>query len=168
MPKGVYGKNFLREYVIFLGLNPLELIPIYEPETNVHQPREKKELFSKQLAKKQYFWAIPKVVKSFLIFIIILLCFFYLGFRLNKVISVPSLLIINPVDKFITQQLVIEVSGKTEAEVKVVINNEIILCDIYGNFTKSVNLKNGLNIITITASKKYGKSKTIIKEVLVK
>ena len=59
-------------------------------------------------------------------------------------------------------------SGKTEAEVKVVINNEIILCDIYGNFTKSVNLKNGLNIITITASKKYGKSKTIIKEVLVK
>ncbi|MDO9399826.1 MAG: helix-turn-helix domain-containing protein [bacterium] len=168
LPKGVYCKNFLKEYSIFLGLNYSELVVAYELEANVYQPREEKEVFSKQLAKKQYFWSMPKVIKNFLIIIVVAICFAYLGFRLNKIIVAPDLLITSPVDNFITQQSVIEVLGKTEAEAGITINNETILSDIHGNFSKTVNLKNGLNVITITASKKYSKSRTIVKQVLVK
>lgn len=167
LPKGVYCKNFLKEYAFFLGLDSLELIKDYEIETSVYQPRENKDFFSQQLAKKQYFWATPNVIKNLLIIFIITICFIYLGFRLNKIISAPNLLIFNPTDNFITKQSIIEVSGNTEIEVKVTINNETILSDIHGNFTKTINLRNGLNIITIKANKKYGKSKTIIKKVLV-
>lgn len=167
LPKGVYGKNFLKEYAFFLGLDSLELIKDYELETNIYQPRENKDFFSQQLAKKQYFWATPNVIKNLLIIFIITICFIYLGFRLNKIISAPDLLIFNPTDNFITKQSIIEVSGNTEIEAKVTINNETILSDIHGNFTKTINLKNGLNIITIKTNKKYGKSKIIIKKVLV-
>lgn len=167
LPRGVYGKNFLKEYAFFLGLNSLELIKDYELETSVYQPRENKDFFSQQLAKKQYFWATPNVIKNLLIIFIITICFIYLGFRLNKIISAPDLLIFNPTDNLITKQSIIEVSGNTEIEAKVTINNETILSDIHGNFTKTINLKSGLNIITIEANKKYGKSKIIIKKVLV-
>ncbi|MBU0647059.1 helix-turn-helix domain-containing protein [Patescibacteria group bacterium] len=168
LPKGVYGKNFLKEYSNFLGLDYPELVATYELEVNVYQPREEKEVFSRQLAKKQYFWSMPKVIKNFLIIIVIVICFVYLGVRLNKIIVAPDLLVLSPADNFITQQSIVEVRGKTEVEVEVTINNEIILSDVYGNFSKMINLKNGLNIITIKASKKYSKSKIIVKQVLVK
>ncbi|MEK7202763.1 MAG: helix-turn-helix domain-containing protein [Patescibacteria group bacterium] len=168
LPGGVYGKNFLQKYVNFLGLDYSKMVVAYELETSAYRHRENKELFTKQVVKNQHFWAVSKIIKNFLITTIVVICFVYLGLRLNKIISAPDLLITNPVDNFITQQSVVEVSGETETEAEVVINNEIILSDIYGNFSKSVNLKNGLNIITIVASKKYGKSRTIIKQVLVK
>jgi len=168
LPKGVYGRNFLQKYADFLGLDYAEIIIAYESETSARGHCEGKELFAKQVVKNQYFWDAPKIIKNLLIIIIITICFIYLGFRLNKIIVEPDLLITNPADNFITQQAVVEVSGKTEAETETAINSEKILSDINGNFSKIVNLKNGLNIITITSKKKYSKTKTIIKQVFVK
>lgn len=167
LPKGIYGKNFLREYANFLKLNYLDLIAAYELEANIYHPREEKELFAKQVIKNRYFWAMPKVIKNILIIFIVIVCFVYLGFRLNRIIALPNLLIISPADNLVTKQRIIEVSGQAEPETKITINGETILNNIQGNFNKTINLKIGLNFITITASKKYGKNRTITKQVLV-
>lgn len=168
LPEGLYGKNFLREYCIFLGLDYDDLVKIYLEEKNLSSQEERKNLFSKQVAKNRYFWAMPKVVRGVIIAIIISACFIYLGFRLNKIISPPILQVYQPPEFFNTKDYWVKVQGKTEKEAKVTINNESILSDGQGNFSLIVNLKNGLNTITITAYKKYSKSSTITRQILVK
>lgn len=168
LPKGVYGKNFLREYALFLGLDRKKLAKDYEAEINSLEPKSRKEIFSKQIIKARYFWTMPKIIKNILIFFIVSACFVYLGYRVNKIISPPPLAIINPIANLITDQTTLTVVGKTEAEANLVINGETVLSDKAGNFSKIVSLKNGVNIITVTASKKYGRSNTVVRQVLLK
>ena len=75
LPRGVYGKNFLREYALFLGLDYKKLAENYETETNLAEPKKQKEIFSKQVVKARYLWATPKIFKNFLIFLISAVCF---------------------------------------------------------------------------------------------
>ena len=168
LPHGVYGKNFLREYALFLSLNYSQLAKDYETEINVAEPKRQKEIFSKQVVKERYLWAMPKILKNIIIFLVISVCFVYLGFRINKIISPPDLTVASPIANLITDQATLLVSGKTEAEANLTINDEAVLSDKTGNFSKIISLKNGINIITITASKKYGRNNTVIRQVLVK
>lgn len=168
LPHGVYGKNFLREYALFLGLDYKSLAKDYETEIEILEPRRRKEIFSKQVVKGRYLWAMPKILKNIIIFLVIFICFVYLGYRVNKIISPPALEVINPSADLITGDNFLLVSGKTEAEANIIINGESVLSDKKGDFSQLVNLKKGLNFITITASKKYGRSNIITRQVLVK
>jgi cytoskeletal protein RodZ len=168
LPEGIYGKNFLREYALFLGLNYGQLAQDYEAEINDLKSRRQKKIFSQQVIRGRLLWAMPKILKNILIFLVVLACFAHLVYRLDKIISPPPLLVTSPSADLITDQNSILISGKTEAETNLIINDENVLCDKNGNFSKSINLKNGLNKIVITASKRYGRSNTIVRQVLVK
>ena len=98
----------------------------------------------------------------------ICVCFIYLGYRINKIISPPSLIIDSPGANLTTDQNSLRVNGRTEAEANLIINGQTVLTDKNGNFSQTINLKNGINIITITANKKHGRGNTIIRQVLVK
>jgi cytoskeletal protein RodZ len=168
LPHGVYGKNFLREYALFLGLDYKKLAEDYETETNIIEPKRQKELFSKQVVKKRYLLAMPKILKNVLIFLIICVCFIYLGYRVNKIISPPLLIINSPAADLITGQTSLQITGQTEAEASLTINGQTVLTDKNGGFSQTISLKNGINIITITANKKQGRGSTVIRQVLVK
>jgi len=103
-----------------------------------------------------------------LIFSIILVCFIYLGVRVNKIISPPLLTILSPEINLITEQTSLLAAGQTEAEANLTINGETVLSDKNGNFSQVINLKNGLNVITFVSRKKYSRSNIIIRQVLVK
>ena len=168
LPQGVYGKNFLREYALFLGLDYKSLAKNYESEINILEPRERPKIFSKQVVKKRYLWAMPKIIKNLLIGLVVAICFVYLGYRLNKIISPPALLVETPAMNLITKQTSWLIAGKTEAEASLVVNGENVLSDKNGNFSKLIHLKNGLNFIEVTARKKYGRSRVITRQILVK
>ncbi|MFH0955945.1 MAG: helix-turn-helix domain-containing protein [Candidatus Falkowbacteria bacterium] len=168
LPHGVYGKNFLREYALFLGLDYKKLALNFEAEINILEPKRQKELFSKQVVKKRYLLAMPKIFKNILIFLIICVCFIYLGYRINKIISPPLLIVSNPSANLTTDQNSLQVTGQTEAEASLIINGQTVLTDKNGNFSQTISLKNGVNIITITANKKHGRGNTVIRQILVK
>jgi len=168
LPRGVYEKNFLRDYALFLGLSYDQIAKDYETEINLFEPKRQKEIFSKQVVKGRLLWAMPKIIKNIVIFLTILTCFIYLAYRVNKIISPPLLIIDRPGVNLIIKENSILVSGRTENEANLTINGETVLSDKNGNFSQTINLKNGLNKIIITASKKYGRNNTIEREVLVK
>jgi cytoskeletal protein RodZ len=168
LPHGVYGKNFLREYALFLGLDYKKLTLDFETEINLIAPIRQKELFSKQVIKKRYLLAMPKILKNILIFLTICVCFIYLGYRVNKIISPPLLIIDSPAANLTTNQTSLSVTGRTEAEANLIINGQTVLTDKNGDFSQTISLKNGINIITITANKQHGRGNTIIRQVLVK
>ncbi|MEI6596625.1 MAG: helix-turn-helix domain-containing protein [bacterium] len=168
LPSGIYGKNFLREYALFLSLDYKKLSVDFDAEINTLEPKNQKEIFSKQVVKKRYLLAMPKILKNILIFSVICICFIYLGYRVNKIISPPLLIINNPAADLTIDQTSLLINGQTEAEANLLINGQTILTDKKGNFSQTISLKNGLNIITVTANKKYGRGQTIIRQILVK
>ena|SRR3989338_2431087 len=167
LPKGIYGKNFLREYALFLGLNYGQLLKNYETEIGILEPKKPKHIFSNQIVKKHHLWAVPKIVKGILIFLVVAVCFAYLFYRINKIIAPPYLTVDNPSADIQINQTSILVSGRTEVEASLMVNDETVLSDKSGNFFKLINLKNGLNLITITSKKKYSRDSTVIRQILV-
>lgn len=168
LPSGVYEKNFLREYALFLGLNYDQIAKDYATEANNLESKKQKEIFSKPVIKGRHLWAMPKILKNIIVFLVIAACFIYLVYRVNKIISPPLLIIDRPGLNLITEETTLIVSGQTETEANLTINGETILSDKNGYFSKTINLKNGINKIIITASKKYGRNNTLYREVLVK
>ncbi|MFC1678393.1 helix-turn-helix domain-containing protein [Patescibacteria group bacterium] len=167
LPAGIYGRNFLKEYSIFLGLDPDKLVELYNKETDEQKDNRKHDPFSKKVLGAQYFLTIPRVIKNLFIIFVLIICVLYLGFYLNNIISPPELVVISPEDNLVTRERHINVNGYTKAETEVIINEEIVLIDEKGYFSKELNLKNGLNTIIIEAKKKYSRTNIVIRKVLV-
>lgn len=168
LPSGVYGKNFLREYAIFLGLNYKDLFKLFEKELNIKQKEDESKIFSRQITKARHFLATPKIIKNIIIALIVLSCFLYLGYAIKNIVSPPNLIINTPQENTITNKKMIRIEGSTEKEAQIMINGESVLSDVEGYFNKEIDLKNGINIITITSKKKYSKENTIQRQILVK
>lgn len=88
-------------------------------------------------------------------------------FYFQKIISAPKLTIIYPEKNLLTKETAIEIKGQTEKEAEVKINGELILNNNNGNFSQTINLKKGLNTITINAQKKYSKESSVTRQILV-
>ena len=162
LPTGVYGKNFLREYSLFLGLDYHELEKILQKEITAAENSTRNILFSRQKAKSLYFLAMPKIIKNIIISIVIIVCFIYLALAVRKIIAPPYLLIEAPQQNLVTKKKTINITGVAETEAQIAINGKQTLSDSDGRFAENVSLKNGINVITVTAKKKYGRE-TVIK-----
>jgi transcriptional regulator with XRE-family HTH domain len=164
LPNGVYRVNFLREYGAFLGLSANDLVKLFNEENTPELP---KDLFVKKATHVHYFITIPKLAKNLFIFSASLVCFVYLAFYLNAIISPPTLIVENPAIDIITNEKEILISGKTDPEAEITINDKMVLADSQGDFSKKIYLKSGLNTIVIAAQKKYSRRNEAIKKILV-
>lgn len=167
LPKGIYGKNFLKEYAIFLGLDYVELLKMYDNGNTIDVVKKKKDIFSKQVVQKYNMLGMPRIIKSILVIGVVAFCLIYLGMYINKIISPPFMDILEPKNDLIVKNNFINIVGITEIESQVRINGELILIKEDGNFEKMINLKSGINIIIITAKKKYGRELVIKKQIMV-
>jgi cytoskeletal protein RodZ len=168
LPAGIYGKNYLREYAKFLGLNPEEIIELYGLSNNETINQDTKNLFSQKVPGVKYFLSLPKIITNIIIILLVCVCVGYLGFYLKKIIAPPTLTITNPAGDITINKNSIDIQGLTEPEAEVIINGELVLTNPNGFFTKKVSLKNGLNIIAVSAQKKYSQKNYIEKKILVK
>jgi transcriptional regulator with XRE-family HTH domain len=168
LPEGVYGKNFFREYAMFLGLDSEELLRIYNKEAEAARKDKVKDLFSKQRVRRMNFLAFPKIVKNSMIILGVIVCFAYLAYCLLSVTTPPKLTLSSPADNVVTSQKSIDFIGYTEPEAELIINGNPVLCDPTGLFNQKIDLKNGINTVTIIAKKKYGQETMVKKQILVK
>lgn len=168
LPAGLYGKKILQEYSIFLNLDTDFLTKLWEMETENRQKNNQQNIFSYKVPKKSYFLTIPAIIKNMLVLLSVFVCLFYLGFYIKNIVEAPRLEIYSPVDNLSISQNFINVSGLSEPETNVTINNEPVLLDAKGYFSQKINLSSDLNTISISAKKKYGKQITITRRILVK
>lgn len=166
LPKGVYGKNFLKQYALFLGLSLTSILEVFD-DSEAGKKETTKKLFSNQVVKNKYFLAIPKLLRNFLIIFIAGIFFSYLVFSFKKINSSPYLEISSPPDNYLTEERSVEIVGLAEEGCEVFINGEIILVSLDGTFTQRLNLKSGINEVVIEARKKYGKTSIIKRQILV-
>lgn len=166
LPEGVYGKNYLKEYAIHLGLDHIELSKLFDEDKKNSLSKERSDIFSKQIIKGRSFLIMPKIIKNFLIAAVILICFLYLGVYINRIVSPPKIEIYEPIDNYIINNNYLNVIGISEKETQITINGELILLEEDGQFVKRIDLKSGVNTIIIRAKKKYSKEIIIRKQVV--
>lgn len=166
LPRGVYSKIFFKKYIEFLGIRHKNIVNDFIKEQNRGQHFESNIFFNKIVNWKNLL-SLPKVLRNLSIFFIILICFLYLFFYFRNIFSSPSLEVFYPSDNYILNEFSVKVEGQTEPESEVKINGQLILIDSSGYFSKSIYLKSGVNIITVSSKKKYSQENIIKRQILV-
>jgi transcriptional regulator with XRE-family HTH domain len=166
LPEGLYARNIIREYAQFLGLDAEAILDDLQKEKIEPGKFSQETLFSRKAPSKKFFLAVPKLVKNIFIFLGIVLCLSYLGYSLFGIISPPKLEIASPSRDITINSDEITIIGNTEKEAGITINGELVLADREGNFSKTISLKKGTNIITIVSQKKYSRNNTVERKVI--
>lgn len=164
LPSGLYGKNYLKKYADFLGI-PKDKTDIFLSQ--LESKFDEEDPFSQKVVSKSKLLIFPKIIKNILISLAILVCFLYLTLYFKNIIVAPDLEIYTPAQNMMINESAIEVTGQTEAGAEVSINDEAVLANKDGYFSKLINLKKGLNTLEISAKKKYSKEIIITRQILV-
>ena len=110
----------------------------------------------------------PKYTFLVGILIIILALFGYLGFQFIKFNSPPALEVTSPPDSFIATSNKVDVSGKTDSDATIRINNQLVLVDSDGIFNGQVEIFEGTKEIVIIATNRSKKETTIVRKIIPK
>jgi cytoskeletal protein RodZ len=164
LPAGLYGKNFLKKYADFLGVDK-NLVAKFLQEATGEQTENNP--FSQKILKKNKFLIFPKIIRNLLLGLGVLICFLYLIFYFKKIVLPPDLIVNQPEKNLMIKDSSILVAGKTEKEAEVRINGELILNNNDGVFSQTVNLKKGVNTLTVSAKKKYSQENIVLRQILV-
>lgn len=157
LPPPTFVQGFIKNYGKFLKLDPEKLLAIFRREFSEgkHLPRVL-ETFSNPVDQKK-FKLTPSRALGGVILSLIIVFFAYLWFEYRFLVGGPFLEVSQPVNQFNTTSSVIEVTGRTDPEAKLSINNQEIGVDPSGKFSQEIKLADNINTIEIAAVSKSGK-----------
>ncbi len=89
----------------------------------------------------------------------------YLGLQYRKINQPASLSVESPTNQLVVRERRVDVLGRTDADATVTVNGISVLVRGDGKFFDQVSLDPGVNKITITATSRFGKTTTIVREV---
>ncbi len=156
IPGEVYAKNWLKKYVIFLGLNWQSVKKKYDREVGNKNfwPQTQKQKFG--ISQKRLL-VFPKIIRNALIGLVVLIIVLYLSFQIYSLLRPPILEIIYPPHGLELSNRNFKLLGKSESGAVVSINGNPVPIDKDGWFKIDINLNKGLNEIKIQAKKSYGR-----------
>lgn len=168
LPPQTFVQGFIKNYGKFLGLNTEKLLSYFRREFSEgkNPPRILDSL--KNPIEDKKLKITPKGVLISMIFVLALTFFGYLWFQYNFLVGAPSLEITKPPDQLTSTFSEVVVSGKTDPEVKVSINEQEITTDLNGKFSQVIKLSENINNIVITATSKSGKQTSMQRTVFFK
>lgn len=157
LPPPTFVQGFIKSYGKFLKLDPDKLLAIFRREfSDVDHPPRILDSFQKPLDQKK-FKITPARALGGVILALVSLFFVYLWFEYRFLVGEPFLEVSQPVNQLNTNLETVQVSGRTDPEAKLSINNQEIGVDLEGKFSQEIKLSDDINTITIAATSKSGK-----------
>lgn len=166
LPASVYTLGYLRSYAKFLDLDIDKIIKIYKREQGleriINSPKKEKNDFLSSFPVI----ITPKMIQISAIVLVVLGIVFYLWYQVSGLSRPPELEIFDPEqDKTVSEDLVV-ITGRADLDSVVAINEQPIHIDSQGNFKENISLQKGLNVLTIKASNRFNKNKTIERKIM--
>lgn len=166
LPSPAYAQGFVRNYAAYLGLPKAEITALFRREFD-----EKKayQVLPDTLTKTQEFPLHRIRVQESIIFLVVIFLLFltFLAYQYRFIIMAPSLTISSPMQGAVTSEEV-TVTGKTDSNATVFVNNEPVSLNTKGEFTKQLSLFSGKTAITVKAKNRMGKETIVQREITVK
>jgi cytoskeleton protein RodZ len=164
LPADVYVKGFLRNYSEFLGIDEKILVKLYEKERGIKDNLEK----GKKLKKKDWpagrekinissFIVTPRILAAAVIIIAVFGGFFYLYREIGSFASTPRLVILSPDKNYSTSENSVEVSGVTDRDARIFINDQPVSVNDEGKFHENLTIQPGSNTVTIRSVNRFEK-----------
>ncbi len=162
LPADVYVRGFLRSYAEFLMVDDKVLVKLFEKEKGIKKNLEKTKPSSeieermKPISISSFVFTPKKIVitVSFLLFI---LGIFYLSREIGSFTDAPRLVILNPEENTEVEGSSVDVSGMTDRDARLFINNQSVLVNDDGKFRESITLQPGVNSINIKSINRFDK-----------
>ena len=166
LPSPAYAKGFVTNYAAYLGFSKAETVALFKREFD--EKRAYKVLPDSLTKNRGIPQRMIKIQESLLLIggLIILFAGF-LFFQYRSAFFAPSLRVSSPKENAVVTQDV-TVTGKTNSEAAVTVNNEQVSLESNGTFHKHVTLFPGKNMITIKAKNRFGKETIVTRAIEVK
>ena len=167
LPGQVYARQFVRQYAQAMDTDVDLALKIFDEEypivAKTGQPP--RPLLTPRARTEFTWWR--RHLRLIIAIAVLLVTMTYLGIQAARIFLPPHLVITQPAGDIATKKLNIVVSGTTDPNATVTINDQSVQTTIAGQFNEPVDLHSGLNTLKITAVKKHGQQKVIIRQVLV-
>lgn len=167
LPSSIYAQGFVRNYAKHLNLNEEEILGLFRREFN-----EEKifRVLPEGLDRKEEFPIHGAKIQNTLTIVISLavILFAYILFQYRYAIINPPLDVNFPKEGAVVLSQTITVSGKTDSNSTVFVNNEPSIVGSDGSFKKTITVFSGETTITIKAVNSFGKHKTIERHIEIK
>jgi hypothetical protein len=169
LPDDAYTKLYLKAYAAYLGFNTATLVRQHAKERGRHvaEPLRASAARPQQAVPAWMLWVTPSVVQTALLVTVALGIVGYFGYELKRMVAPPEIVLASPLDGLVTKDRTVSVTGTTEPEVTVRVNGKAINPDLKGKFSDTLELQDGLNLITIKSAKKHSKEVTLTRRVIV-
>lgn len=171
LPGEVYGKNFVRAYADYLGLEPQEFSDLYRTHHAVYKKTQKGLPLDirKPVARisRAYLVVTPRILRNIALGLVALACLVYLGLKIKAIITPPLLVVEQPANNVVISESFIDVSGYVGRDVILAINGQQVLADSAGKFIETLELQEGVNIIEVVANKRHGQQTKVYRQVVV-
>jgi len=156
---------YIKKYALTVNLNPKELLCQFGKESGLDNYKLTHPHCTLKIKPYNsiFVWT-QKISVALIVF-----CFIgYLAWQINFILRPPTLLIFSPEEGHVSSKLSTIIQGKTDKEVLLNINGKDAIVNEHGQFETEVDLSKGINTITISATKKHGKTTAITRHVIVK
>ncbi len=166
LPPSAFTKGFLKNYAKLVDINPEQVLAIFRrdydfddrgriiPRGLTQPPPTNKSLFQ------------PRTLQIASISLIAVLVFGFFIFQIIQFNSPPPLHVLSPVENQEVQNPVI-ISGNTDPQATLKINNRTISLTQDGSFQTEISLTPGQHSLIIESSSRSNKSTTIIRNIFV-
>jgi cytoskeletal protein RodZ len=165
LPSLPYIKGFIRNYSTYLGLKPDEMVAIFRRQ---FAAQEKAGLLPDGVTHpldEPTFRITPTYTVILLTAGFVLLFLSYLFFQYASLVQPPLLSVTKPLEGETIHSEVVLVSGVTDKDAVVSINNQKIALSTEGDFMTNLTLPAGVNTLIIDSVGKNGKKSTISRTV---
>lgn len=167
IPETLYRELFLKSYATYLGLEWENVKSQYVAECRLFDEEARFErLHAAPSLRSISFVVAPNLMKTIALAAIISAGFAYLLFLGYRTTIPPVLAVLSPAQDMTVTTDHIVIIGTTLPTSHVTINGENVILSPNGSFEQSLILTEGMNIITVSAAKKYSKEYTIERRVL--
>jgi cytoskeletal protein RodZ len=143
-------ESSIRKYARYVHLDEQQMWQLYL----IQKRGEQKRYFGLNF---QYLQMWPRLVRRGILAGIAVLVVIFLFIKVEQIFIAPPLTITEPRDGDIIYTPQTVVKGISEPESEIVINNKAVLVDTAGQFETVIDLQKGLNLIKITAKKRYSR-----------
>ena len=150
--------GFVKSITHFINVDERQAVSLlrrdYPPlKQKIEQKKPKK-------INTRFFWG-PRLTFLAGIIIILLIVLGYLGFQYKKFNSAPFLVINEPVEGQMITGHEARVSGKTDPDATILVNDQGVVVDNNGNFTTQIEILSTTKEIKVVAKSRSGKETTL-------
>jgi cytoskeletal protein RodZ len=166
LPSSSYAHGFVRNYAEFLGLPVQEILALFRrefDERRVYKVLPESMVRGPEVPKRKF----RINTKILLVLGVLMLLASFILYQFRYAFLNPPLYIENPAENARTTQDV-TVSGTSDPNATVTVNNEPVTVDMGGAFTKRISLFPGKTTIIVKARSTFGKETVLQRNIEVR